>query len=316
MRRSTSPSSQITTRGAATVDPRFVLVCLVALFFITAIGLQIDGFNGPWYFKWPWRHAGMLKTAAAVAPAIVVFCLALVEIEGNAPRKVLRVLALLVIGNLLLRYAHLLTYDAGLAQLVVIVKSEMATSYFTDAATIAGVAGWLAGFPPSGLHLHSLTHPPGPILYYYAWLQLFDADMAAAVGGAMLAAIAALSVPIFYRFSALWTQNENLRLWACLFYASTPATVFFFPEFDQVYPILTMLCVVAWAQALDGSWLRACAFGACLAVSLFFAYNLLTVGAFLAMYTLYELARSGWRKEAWLRAIAAAVVSLGFVVGA
>ena len=297
-------------------DPYFLLVFAVGLFFIAAIGLQIDGFNGPWYFKWPWHDFGIVRTAAMLALALPPFYIALrkIEREDVGANDIAHVIAWLMIGNAILRYAHILCYDAGFAQLATIVESDMATSYFTDASAIRNLSTWLAGFPPSGLHLHSLTHPPGPILYYFAWIKLLGPDAGALAGGAALGVIATLSIPVFYAFSALWTQDRNLRLWSCLFYALTPATIFFFPEFDQVYPLFAMFTVLAWTHAVKGSRAGALAFGASLVACLFFAYNLLVIGAFLLMYTICELARCGWRAEALRNAATAAALAIATVV--
>jgi len=83
----------------------------------------------------------------------------------------------------------------------------------------------------------------------------------------------------------------------------------FFPEFDQVYPLLAMLMVICWVKALNGSRAYAFYLGITLFVSTFFAYNLLTAGVFLAYYGIYWL----WRQRS-SRAIAKLVMSAGIAL--
>jgi hypothetical protein len=87
----------------------------------------------------------------------------------------------------------------------------------------------------------------------------------------------------------------------------------FFPELDQVYPIFSMLAILAFVKALSasGSWYRyALALGAVLFVGSFFAYNLLTIGAFLLYYCLWWLWREGRTSAAMFKILSTAAASL------
>jgi hypothetical protein len=146
-------------------------------------------------------------------------------------------------------------------------------------------------------------------------LQYFDARTAALVGGIALGALATLAIPVAYAFAGLWTDNRRARLVACAYYALVPATVVFFPEFDQIYPIFAMLAAIAWVRALRGSRVASIAFGVVLFAETFFAYNLLAAGAFLAMYAVYFLWRERGDANAWhLLLIASAIGLFAFLV--
>lgn len=92
----------------------------------------------------------------------------------------------------------------------------------------------------------------------------------------------------------------------------------FFPEFDQVYPILTMLLIIFWVRAFGppagAAGYAACA-GGCFFVAGFFAYNLLTIGAFLAYFGLYRLWRENWTLRAWTTFLRTASIALAVFAG-
>src|SRR5207249_5970498 len=99
-----------------------------------------------------------------------------------------------------------------------------------------------------------------------------------------------------FKFAGLWTSDPRERLTASALYALLPALTVFLPELDQVYPILSMLMILFWVQALraaPGAWRQALYLGAALFAAAFFAYNLLATGVFLACYALYWL----WRER-------------------
>jgi hypothetical protein len=110
--------------------------------------------------------------------------------------------------------------------------------------------------------------------------------------------LGSIGVLVIYRFAELWTADQRVRLTASAFYALLPALTVFFPEFDQVYPILSMLLMFFWVWAVNnGAEASKYAFytGAVLFVATFFAYNLLLVGTFMAYYGLYWLWREEWK---------------------
>ncbi|MET0231592.1 MAG: hypothetical protein ABW186_11730 [Rhodanobacteraceae bacterium] len=287
------------------------IVLAIGLAFAFGVYLKTPGLNGTWYWAWPYRDLGIARVLALLVLPMVPFVLALREIERRqAARSLAWPIALLMLTSFGLQLLGMLCRPEGLEHLRAIVMSPIATSYFTDALKIDDLGTWLANFHTATLAKHSATHPPGPILYYWFWLQLFSAPTAALVGGVALGALATLAIPVLYQFAGLWTDDRRARLVACAYYALVPAIVVFFPEFDQIYPIFAMLAVVAWVRALRGSPAAAIAFGVVLFVETFFAYNLLAAGAFLAMYAAYFLWRERGVASAWRALIVASSIGV------
>jgi hypothetical protein len=291
------------------------IVLAVGLAFAAGVYLKTPGLNGTWYWAWPYRDLGIARVLAWLALPMLPFALALREIErSDAAQSVAWPIALLMLASFGLQLSGMLCHPEGLEHLRAIVVSPIATSYYTDALKIDDLGAWLANFHTATLAKHSATHPPGPILWYWVWLRLFDAPTAALVGGVALGALATLAIPIVYAFAGLWTDDRRARLVACAFYALVPATIVFFPEFDQAYPIFAMLAAIAWVRALRGARAAAVAFGFVLFLETFFAYNLLAAGAFLAMYSAYFLWRERGSANAWRTLIAAMALGLAAFV--
>ena len=303
-----NPSARAQTAALA-------LVLIVGFAFACGILAGIDELAGPQYWRWPPRDLGLARTLAFLAPALIPFFFAWRDIERtDAPRSVVRPLILLVVTCLAMQSLALLCHPDGIEHLRAIVMSPRATSYFTDAQNISGVMAWLRGFHTYELGLHSATHPPGPVLYYYAWQQLLPAPTAALAGGITVGLVASLGVPVMYAFAGLWTDERRSRLLACAMYALLPALAFFLPDLDQIYPIFAMLLALSWAKALRGSRAHALLFAATLFVSTFFAYNLLVVGAFVVLYAAYFLRLEHASADAWRRLIVSALIGAAGLV--
>ena len=287
-------------------------VLLVGIAFACGVLAHVDALSGPAYWKWPWRNLGLARTLGMLAPPLALFLVGwpLVAREPVSRGRALAALAVLVTTNFSLQVLGILCHPHGLDFLKAIVQSPVATSYFSDAQTITHVTAWLRDFHLAHLGLHSATHPPGPILYYYVWLKWLGPSTGALAGGLALGAIASLGVPVMYAFARLWTPDRRMRLFACAMYALLPALIVFLPEFDQIYPILAMLIVLTWVQALQGSMRCATLLGVTLFVATFFAYNLLATGAFLALHGGYFLWRQRADPHALHRLIRVALVAL------
>ena len=160
-----------------------------------------------------------------------------------------------------------------------IVASRGATSYFFDATRIhEPLRQWLAHFPTAALERHSETHPAGPILFYDAFLTVFGPFTGALIGGFAVGLLGSAGVVVMYAFAGLWTPDPRTRLTASAWYALLPALTVFFPEFDQAYPVFSMLLILFWVRALETppAALRCgVATGLVLFTATFFAYNLL-----------------------------------------
>jgi len=279
----------------------------------------LNGFTRLTHYEWAWRDLGILKTAALLfAPfAGIVWVLWRIEKE-KSPAHPWLLLGLLALANFFLQALGMLADPRGFQLVGEIVASPKATSYFTDAMAIQRPLEWLAHFHNAELGLHSATHPPGPILFYYLFFKLLGPYAGALIGGCAVGLIGSVGILVIYRFTVLWTADQRVRLTASGFYTLLPALTVFFPEFDQVYPILSMLLMLFWVQAVDTSQeISKYAFytGAILFVSTFFAYNLLLVGAFMAYYGLYWLWRQKWTWPASALFLRTSGIVLGVCAG-
>lgn len=285
---------------------RFLPLALFGLVFAGAVLFQVDNVNGPWYWQWQWRGLKLSYFLCLGLP-LPIFALALVEIDKPNTRPGL-VLGLLVLFNFLLQILSVVPEPEGIARLADFVISPHATSYFTDALDIDKIGPWLAQFHTASLNLHSETHPPGPILYFYGWQQLLGPWAAAFAGGAFLGLLGSLGIVVLFYFAGLSTRDVQTRLRICSLYALMPGMVLFFPQFDQVYPLLSMALLLFWVRALRGGRYDCLYAGLILFVATFFAYNLLTLGTFMVCYAAYSqfVARCSW-----LRLLAQGFVVLG-----
>jgi len=214
----------------------------------------LNGFTRLTHYEWPWHELGILKTAALLAAPFAVIVWVLWRIEKKkSPTYPWVLLELLALSNFLLQTLGMLADPRGIQLVREIVASPKATSYFTDAMAIQRPLEWLGHFHNANLGLHSATHPPGPVLFYYIFFKLLGPSAGALLGGCAVGLLGSVGVLVIYRFTELWTPDRRVRLTACAFYALLPALTVFFPEFDQVYPILSMLLMLFWVRAVNNS---------------------------------------------------------------
>lgn len=307
-------ASSTTRPAGASASDRGTLVAVagVALALIASAALQLEFLNGPQGSKWQWRHLSFLRTALWLLPPTLSFAAAFWSIERPPRRGATALpLLLLVAFTFSVQILGILAAPSAFDKIRAIVESPIATSYYTDAAQIRSVGPWLKSFHTQELSLHSSTHPPGGVLYYHFWQWLLGPERAPAVGACVIGFLASLGVPLAYLFSGLWTEDRKSRLTVASLYAVTPALILFFPEFDQVYPLFTMAIILLWMNAMEGGIRHAVGFGLVLGAALFFAYNLLTLGAFIALDILVRAYRERLSREILTRLTAAAGIGLG-----
>ena len=297
-------------------------VLTAGVLFCIGIALQVTPLNGSFRltgWEWPWR--GDIDTVRAIVFLLLPFAgvhYALRKAENQPIGHVPVYLGILALGNYLMQIMGVLTDPRGIELIQRIVLSQSATSYFSDASRIGNLISWLAHFDRATLGLHSSTHPPGPILFYFVFFKLFGSQTGALIGGCAVGFLGSLGVFVTYAFAGLWTNNRHTRILASALYALLPATSLFFPELDQVYPILSMLLILFWCRSFESKAnlsKEAVYFGLTLAVTLFFAYNLLTVGAFLACYAFYWLWRQGWTGRSFATLLRNSGVGLSVCAG-
>jgi len=283
---------------------------------------QINGFPALTLWGWPWQDLGSLQIGLALlAPFLLIAAVLWVAHRGEPRIPLWILLATLAAAQLAIEFFSVLADPRGLERISAIVSSANATGYFTDAQRIQHIRDWMAHFLPANLTGHAQTHPAGPILFYYVFVKLFGQD-GAFWGGCAVGLAASLGPLVMYGFAGLWTADRNVRLVAAAFYALLPGMTVFFPEFDQIYSIFSMLLIGALVKALNLSrgWrVYAFAAGAIAFVATFFAYNLLMIGAFLLYYALWWWWQAGRSRAASLRvleapAIAAAVSGLLYLL--
>lgn len=199
-----------------------------------------------------------------------------------------------------------------------IVEDPQTTSYYTDALRFTRQPGWIATFQDQTLHLHSSTHPIGPILFYVALIDVFGPHTAALAGPLLIAALSSTSLLAMYFFAGIWTSSRTDRLLICLLWTLCPAIGLVYPEFDQVYPVLSMVLLAAWICSLRTSLRSSLRYAALLGVAAFiaslFAYNLLVVGTFLAATGAGLVWIAQDRRGAVLRIAQTVLIALGLFV--
>lgn len=264
----------------------------LALALVVAVLLvgHVPGINGPWYWEWPWRRLDPLRVALPMAIAFLPFLLAqLLHARGRLGNT--GALALVALTTLGLQAVSIGVQGPSfnLMRIALVVENPIITSYFTDALAFSGLADWLGNYPDRmrDFHLHSINKPPGPILYYASFLQWFEVRPAAFFGGIGVGILAAGCGPASYAFVRGLGAPRDAAFHAASYAALCPGLVLFFPEFDQIFPLLGVALLGSWVLALErdrGRW-SAC-FGVALAAASFTSYSLLVLGAFAFGYAL------------------------------
>jgi len=298
-----------------------VLVVGIAFFLGVAFAKSpLNGFPRLTGWEWPWRtDIELLRSIAFLLAPFALIDFVLRKAEGRSLAHAWIYVGILTVGNFLMQAMAMLAEPEGFGLLQQIVQSPVATSYFTDAERIGGLAAWLRHFDQASLAFHSSTHPPGPVLFYFVFLKLFGAPLGSLIGGCVVGLLGSLGVAVAYAFAGQWTDDKRAKLTVSALYALLPALTLFFPEFDQVYPILSMLLIFFWRGALRSErkvpW-EAFGLGVTLFAAVFFAYNLLSIGAFLAYYAIYWLWRQGWSGASFAKVVKNSGIAGGVCGGA
>jgi hypothetical protein len=267
---------------------------------IGLLGAHAEGYRERLPFAWPWRGGSAVETAIALVPGLLLLAIGFVLLEGVRTTRAARAVVLVFAAtNLSLQLGVVASSREGLATVRARVESAYTTSYYTDALEIRELPEFLRDFPRRGLWLHSKTHPPGPIVYYWLWIRVAGAERAPVLGGWLLAALAAAVPVAIYGIAGVWTRDPRARATAAAWWAVLPSTVAMTPAFDVVYPALTAGLLVAWQRLLAGSRRAALAFGLLFAVALFCAWNFLALGLYCAVS-----AALGWTRAAARGALA------------
>lgn len=259
--------------------------------------------NGPRYCRWPWTHLSLPRALLLFAGPLLLYRYTFQRwtrlTRTSSAKEIRNILALLFACSVTFMVAALYVRPNCLKFTDEFVRSGDATSYFMDALKIHSLRAFLQNFAHASLELHSVTHPPGPILFWWICIKLFGESSAPLLGTAVVALSASLGTVVIYFFARLWCADPSARLGPSFLYALLPGLIVNLPELDQIYPLLSMPMLLLWHAALRGRISAMLAFGATLFVGTFMAYNILTFGAPLALYALWMIARRGWHRAAW-----------------
>jgi hypothetical protein len=281
---------------------RLLGVVLCTLTCSALLLAHVDGVNGPQYWQWAWRRLPGLRVYPLMLLAATPLFSGLALFGRRPDNPYLPIsLAMLTMFALQLVGLGAQAQPFSLGQIAYFVQHDFITSYFSDAQTFTSLGSWMGSYPElmQGFHLHSMNKPPGPLLFYVPFIALApNLEVAAQVGGIVVGVLATLSVPATYFLVRSAGVSMGAGVYSAAFFALLPGPLLFFPEFDQVYAALAAVTVGLWLVALEGgrTW-AAVLFGVCLTTMTFFSYGLLSIGAFLAMATVYSVLRN--RRENW-----------------
>lgn len=302
----------MTHRARAGSPGFFLLVLASAALTVLALLWRAEPLRDLLCFEWPWRDLPLARATAALLPGLGLQAagfFVLYRSRGEiAPRLAV---VLFAASCLCLQVGTVATAPQGLRAVALRVESLSVTGYFTDAARIERLDEFVRGFSRQQLDQHSSTHPPGPILYYWCWLRGLGPERAAALGGWVLAALTAGVVPLIFLVARIWTKEARERATAAALWSMLPSVVAFTPEFDLVYPALTVWMLVAWQRVLAQKLAAAAPLGVALATSLFFAWNFLALGLFFCASTLLRLPARGERGRYLRHVSVALMIALG-----
>ncbi|MGB0680907.1 MAG: hypothetical protein ACPGUV_14760, partial [Polyangiales bacterium] len=275
-------------RIAATPTLTWVMLMLGSA-VIAGLLMESTWVNGAPWWKWQYRpdpdKVDLFSLIVATLPAMLL-CLAMVSERAKGVRPLLRLAGLLAASAAFV-YVPVAFDVGGLDRVRAIILSPGVTSYFTDAARIDDLHSFLSTFHKQSLHLHSSSHPPGPIVWFYGFIKLHhhDLNVAARRAGLALTMLAPFGSIVMYYFASLWTDSVHERVVASAIFALLPSLCFFSPGFDQLYPSFAMALIYFFVQAVRQASLRhAVCLGLALTLACSFAYNLLALGAFHVLY--------------------------------
>ncbi len=275
---------------SAITSPRskLAIVLLIVIVMATLLILNVPWVNGPSFWPWPYRPIRFWPVYAVFAAAAAPLCIGL-WIDHRYANASWIAIGGAMISCFALKVASVAVYPTtnGLELIEIIVENPDATSYYTDAAALSTVPlrEWMPLFPHlmPGLNLHSKSKPPGPILYWLAWISALGYGKSTAfAGGLVLGAIATLSIPATYQFLKVLLNDSAAALCGASYLSLCPGFVLFFPMFDPTYILLSTAMIGGWCLALRSDRVRwSIVTGAALAATCVITFNALVIGIFM-----------------------------------
>jgi hypothetical protein len=287
--------------------PLRVAVLLAALFPTLMILLQVTGSNGPSYWRWRYvdQAVDVYLVLAAAAGGLLFW----------AWRRQTTLPLMLAQGMLLFSFVSL--SHEGLDAISSRIRNPDITSYYTEAAKLHDLAGFLRDYDKRlpAMQGHAMTHPPGPILYFYAWQRLAGEAAALWSGVALMLALT-LGVPLIYFLTERLAKDRHTALAAAAMWAVLPGLVTIAPAFDPLYAVFTLALVYAWTRAAgEGARKWAVAWGAAWFAALCFTHSFLTLGAFFVLTAVLDVGLSNDRSTALRRIATSAAIGSAVLAG-
>jgi hypothetical protein len=232
---------------------KLAALSLVTFFFVGGVYFHLFHLNSHYYHTWIWRHLPGWPTYLMFgAASLPFFAGQFLEMRGaNALALTLVVVSmfcLMLAGAAAQRSPPSLDHVAA-------VQMGWDLGYFRDAERLQGmtVHQWLERYPRllARFDLHPRQKPPGLLLYETVMIDLFGPGrQTAMIAGLTEGLVAMFSVAAVYVFIHFFTQDRRAAFYGASFFALCPGPVWFFPVFDQCYPIVTTAAALLWATAL------------------------------------------------------------------
>lgn len=300
---------------------KLIIVAAIGLTWAALVSLHVDGANGPPYWRWHWQRLPFLPLYGLMALGAAPIIGAMIAFDRGAISKRVALMAFAA-SNFALQLLGGSVFPGGLrSRITEIVDHPSFTSYYTAAKGLTeGVTAqpfhdWIRSFPElmTTFPLHALTKPPGPVLYYWGWIEAVGPDFPVrGVAGCFLGLLGALSIPLTYLVIRELVGDSKAAVTGASLLALCPSLIIFLPQFDQAYMMVTCGLVVLLARTLRGqSIVNPIFFGALLSLGMFFTYSFAVLGVFLLGLTILEL-RSN--RTATRTAAVGAGVALGTIV--
>lgn len=320
-----SDASQANSKHSKTGFWKLALLFAVTAILTALVMGKVAGMNGPAYWRWPWKQIAAPRFCIGMFLAAIPLIIAL--FLRNARKISLALALMLLMITCLLFQVVALGMESDpfeLTKIMGVVVSPGASGYFLTANLLVGEPDWLENYPElmPTLASHVRTKPPGIVLYNLGMIRLFgfndpaqlpklpmrvqpemsreflllrqyDLNHAAAlISGLVVGILATLCIPATYWLLKILGAQRDAAFCGAVAMTICPAVVVFFPEFDQVYPVLTCAMIGLWVLALDRNQLRySAAFGCALALACLFAYNFLVLGIFLLGFAILRCLR-------------------------
>jgi hypothetical protein len=294
------------------------LVLVMAAFFAISVYFHRFHLNSHYYHTWAWRRLPGWPTYLMFGAASVPF-FAGQYLAGRRRNAVPLALVTISMSLLMLAGALAQRTPPNLDHITA-VEGGWNTGYFQAAQILQGVPvkQWLSQYPRMApfLGLHPRTKPPGLILFETALIDLLGPDPGTALVAGLIVGLAAiLSVWATYSFILFFGKDERAAFYGASYFALCAGPVLFFPDFDQIYPIVTLAVTVLWALSLEKDRLHySAALGIVYAAATFFTYLPGVLAFFLIGYAwLGTRHEPRWRITRIIKHAAAALAVFGFV---